>query len=279
MKNLAIAKLQSLSMANKLPHAWLFVGANHNYKLQTAEQFSQWLLCSDKQEDLACGKCRSCLLFTAGTHPDFCILKPAEDKTTITIDDVRSLVDFSVGNPQFAAHKIAILYPVESMHKQAANALLKTIEEPRGQSIFLLLAKHADLLLNTIVSRCQILSFADQTNPIDTSIVSEMINDLNQIWVTKQQTTSQIVEKWIKQWPEQVLYWFELMLSDLIRFKYTHDSSVLKLLNLDQMRICGYVDEQALWTILNRITEAKFWLGNNYKPNMQLILEDSLTLV
>lgn len=276
MKNLALAKLQDLTLAKTLPHAWLLVGENNSHKLDLATQFSKWLLCLDKKQDLACEKCKSCILFNANTHADFCLVTPTEDKTTISIEDVRSLIDFTLGKPQFSSYKVVILSPAEAMPKQAANALLKSLEEPMGHTIYFLLAKHKNLLLNTIVSRCQILNINTPNLPIATDIVDTIIKDLCAAIVTKSSTINQIVEGWIKQSTPQVLYWLELLVSDLIRFKYTQDVGLLQYSSNEHMKLCNVTDVNALWAVWHKLQQAQYWYGNNYKPNLQLILENAL---
>jgi len=277
MKNLALAKLQSLALANTLPHAWLFTGAIDSIKLDAAKEFSKWLLCTNKGQ-AACGVCKSCHLFAAQTHPDFCEISKQSDKLSILIDDVRVLPDFIVGKPQFGSKKIVLLHPADAMHKQAANSILKNLEEPCGNTVFLLLAKHSQLLLKTIVSRCQILNF-NVTNNESVALspdVAKMTTDLTALWVYKSATVVQIVEQWSKQWPNEVLYWFELVLADLIKFKYTRESA-------EATGVIAVLDKvltaNRLWQMLARLRQARYWYATNHNPNLQLILEDLLLTV
>lgn len=277
MKNLALAKLQSLALANTLPHAWLFTGAIDNIKLDVAKEFSKWLLCINKQQ-LACGSCKSCHLFAAQTHPDFCEITKQSDKASILIDDVRILPDFIVGKPQLGNNKIVLLHSADMMQKQAANSILKNLEEPAGNTVFLLLAKHPQLLLKTIVSRCQVLNFSATNNEpaARNPDIAKMTTDLTALWVYKSVTAVQIVEQWSKQWPNEVLYWFELVLADLIRFKYTreHTESTVVIASLDNVLAAN-----RLWRMLERLRQARHWYGTNHNPNLQLILEDLLLTV
>jgi len=277
MKNLALAKLQSFALANTLPHAWLFTGAIDSVKLDVATEFSKWLLCTNKQQ-LACGVCKSCHLFAAQTHPDFCEITKQADKSSILIDDVRVLPDFTVGRPQFGSHKIVLLHPAEAMQKQAANSILKNLEEPAGNTVFILLAKHTQLLLKTIVSRCQVLNFnmPSAAAAVQSPDIAKMTTDLTALWVYKSVTVVQIVDQWIKQWPNEVLYWFELVLADLIRFKYTREdtASTVAIAALDNV-----LAAKRLWKILARLQQARYWYGTNHNPNLQLVLEDLLLTV
>lgn len=281
MKDWAIAKLQTLHNAKKLPHAWLFVGADTKAILKIAEEFSQWLLCVNRQGNLACGTCKTCNLFLAHTHPDFCIITPQIDKKTILIDDMRILAEFTAAKPQFSQNKIVLIYPAEAMHIQSANSLLKSLEEPHGNTIFLLLSKHSDLLLKTIISRCQILHFSSEPRDHKDSkdIIQRMVDDLSNIYIAKTLTPTQIVEGWIKQWPHEVLYWFELVLTDLIRFKYTQDTRLLKNCCPEHMILSQAISVVKLWNIYERLVQARYWLGMKQNPNMQLLLEDILLVM
>lgn len=276
MTNLALAKLQSLALANTLPHAWLFSGPVDSLKLTVATEFSKWLLCNSiNKQQVSCGTCKSCHLFAAQTHPDFCEITKQDGKSTIVIDDVRILPNFTVGKPQLGNYKIVLLHPAEAMQKQAANSILRNLEDPAGNTIFILLAKQTRLLLKTILSRCQVLNFSASGNKADalTPDIAKMTTDLNDLWVYKSVTVVQIVEQWIKQWPNEVLYWFELVLADLIRFKYTQENteSIVAIASLNQVLAAS-----RLWKMLERLRQAQGWYGSNHNPNLQLLLEDLL---
>lgn len=278
MKNLALAKLQKLSLVNALPHAWLFSGPI-NYSKTIAIDFCKWLLCTASTKlDLACGQCKSCNLFDANAHPDFCLLTPQAEKSSILMDDVRVLPDFIVGKPQLSSNKVVLLYPAESMHKQAANSLLKSLEEPSGNTRFFLLTRHTDLLLKTIVSRCQVLHF--NVPGIDSEAaqlaVAQMIADLKTLWVLQSVHAIKIIEQWLKQWPNDVLCWFELVLLDLIRYKYTQDATLLVYAQAEHLELDRVIAANRLWDLLDKLRQAQVWFGKNQKPNLQLLLEDML---
>lgn len=278
MKNSVLTKLQKLSVASVLSHAWLFVGPENSNKLQIAMDFSQWLLCADRQVDKACGNCRQCHLFAAGSHPDFYNITVKEGNSAILVDDLRDLSTFINSKPQFAQKKIVILSPAEKMNKQAANALLKNLEDPGANTFFFLLTTHTDLLLNTILSRCQILHFnADHSIQVkNIEALGKILHNLYNLWVTKSVTPIELVELWVKQWPNEVLYWFELALADLIVCRYTRDLALLKHPEsyIEQSAVLSNVNINKLWSMLAKVQQARFWCGKGAKPNMQLILED-----
>ncbi|HSX19671.1 MAG TPA: DNA polymerase III subunit delta' C-terminal domain-containing protein [Gammaproteobacteria bacterium] len=275
---LPLAKLQALSLANALPHAWIFSGADSAALLKEANEFTQWLLCNNKHANVACGSCKACHLFSAQTHPDFCNITPQQDKTSITIDAMRSVADFAVGKPQLSQCKVVLLYPADAMPVQSANALLKTLEEPRGATIFLLLTRHPELLLKTIVSRCHVLHSSSQPlrNEQTGIVTRQMATDLCKLWLDKRVTCSQIVEQWLKQWPDEVLYWLDIVLTDMIRFKYTNNIVLAKAWCMEQERLSKALASSKFWTILERLRQAQSCFGRNLRPNLQLVLEDML---
>ncbi len=278
MKNLKVARLQELHLAGNLPHAWLFVCADVQTGLEIAQAFSQWMLCSDKNGTSACGQCKSCKLFIGNTHPDYCLQTPLPDKTSISIDEIRSISDFSHSKPQFAQNKVVILAPAHAMQRQSANALLKTLEEPASDTIYILVTSNKELLPKTIVSRCHSLVVSGQLNvdSADIEAMQTMLLDLNAAWLDKTVTCSQIVEKWIKLWPHEVLYWFEIILTDMLRFKYTGDNSYAKVWSAQSEHLSKVLPEHKFWAILDELRHAQFLLGHNQKPNMQLMLENML---
>ncbi len=278
MKNLVLAKLQALSLNGSLPHAWLFVSTDLAHNLQVAKQFSQWLLCTNKQATLACGSCKQCYLFAADSHPDFCIITPAEKHSAILIDEIRTLNEFIPSKPQLADRKIVLLYPAEKMNKQAANALLKNLEEPVTNVLFILLTTHSRLLLKTIVSRCQILPVTNDKCVVgqDIAPLKKILSDLHTLWLTSSVTPVELVEQWVKQWPNEVLYWFELVLTDMILYQYTRNLQLLRSISEQDQALLlnSQVPIQRLWSMLDQTRQVQFWLGNGHKPNMQLALEN-----
>ncbi|MGH8530596.1 MAG: DNA polymerase III subunit delta' [Nevskiales bacterium] len=149
--------------ADRLPHAWLIHGGAGLGKRRFARVLAQVLLCPEvkihAQALAPCGRCASCRQFAAGLHPDFLELQPEEDSREIKIDQVRELI----GRLQLSKHhglrKVALLDPAEALNRNAADALLKTLEEPPPGTHLLLIGERIGLLSATLRSRCQRLSF------------------------------------------------------------------------------------------------------------------------
>jgi len=142
-----------------LPHAFLFTGLKGIGKLHFANCLVSFLLCERKQDAQACGECKQCKLIQAQTHTDFRLLGPEDGGAVIKVDAIRSLVEFFTLSSLQGGSKITILCPAEALNHNAANALLKTLEEPAGQSIIILISHTAGKLLPTIRSRCQVVEF------------------------------------------------------------------------------------------------------------------------
>lgn len=140
----------------RLPHAILLTGIAGIGKRHLASCLAHSLLCDNRLEDgTACGQCRSCLLLTAGTHPDYLLVQPEEEGKGIGIDKIRALGEFQSLKSQYTHGRVIQLHPADALNINAANALLKTLEEPSGDTTLILATDRPMSLLATIRSRCQ----------------------------------------------------------------------------------------------------------------------------
>ncbi len=162
------AQWQRLSQqieVGRLPHALLLAGPLAVGKRTFARAFAALLLCHSPQYGAACGTCKSCQLLAAQAHPDSYWLAPEETGNTlkgaraIKIDQVRDLAERMTQTAQQGGRKVAVIAPAEAMNRNAANALLKTLEEPAGTALLILISDTPGRLLPTIRSRCQRLDF------------------------------------------------------------------------------------------------------------------------
>lgn len=154
------ARLQARRHRGALPHALLLCGASGLGKRAFARRFVQGLLCSEPTDGEACGHCRGCLLFVAGSHPDavelsFGLRKDKSQRSEIVVDQIRELSARLAMNSQFGGWQVALIDPADAMNAAASNALLKTLEEPAAQTMLILLADAPWRLPATIRSRCQ----------------------------------------------------------------------------------------------------------------------------
>lgn len=145
---------------SRLSHALLFHGPAGLGKRAFARRLAETLLCAEPGVDAAaCGRCASCGHMRSGAHPDWLYVQPLADSLVISIDQIRELRDFVAFKPHTAARKLVILDPAEAMNLNAANALLKVLEEPPPSSMLLLVTAHASRVPATIRSRCVLVPF------------------------------------------------------------------------------------------------------------------------
>ena len=150
----AIAVLRRSISVDRVAHAYLFSGIEGCGKRKTALSFIQAVFCGKEE---GCGVCPSCRKLAAGQHPDLHILEP--DGAFIKIDQVRELQKELSYRPFEAPKKACIIDGADKLNLSSGNALLKTLEEPPGDALLILIAPERSAVLQTILSRCQALSF------------------------------------------------------------------------------------------------------------------------
>ncbi|XCN74836.1 MAG: DNA polymerase III subunit delta' [Candidatus Electrothrix aestuarii] len=142
---------------NRLAHGYLFVGPEGIGKATTARALAASLFCQAPQAGMPCGRCGGCIKFASGNHPDFQVLRP--EGAGIKIQQIRELKK-SLSFPPFEAEmRIVIIEDAQTMGREAGNSLLKILEEPPPNNLLLLVAADSEPLLETIVSRCQVIPF------------------------------------------------------------------------------------------------------------------------
>lgn len=147
--------LMTLHQQDRLPHGLLLVAPAGIGKRLLAEQLAARLLCDVASgSEHACGHCRQCELLKAESHPDVKVFQPESSKV-IKVDQIRTLSEFAVASPQVARRKVIIVDRADQLNINAANALLKTLEEPVAGVTLILLQEAGRTVLPTIRSRCQ----------------------------------------------------------------------------------------------------------------------------
>lgn len=153
--DLAVRQMKLAVENDEVPHALLITGVANLGKMTLAHTLAAALLCKAPITDRPCGTCLSCRKLRSGNHPDFMLVEPENAGSALKIDQIRDAERFLALTPNESSHKTLIISPFERATTGAANALLKTLEEPPAYANLILLADNADGLLPTIVSRSQ----------------------------------------------------------------------------------------------------------------------------
>jgi len=183
----AAGQLKKYLAAGKVPQAMLFCGAEGTGKAKTAKNFAMALNCTDaeaRKNGDSCGFCQNCRSILNGVHPDYIFLdlayqatmpfKDAEKKQHIVVDAVRIVTARSLQHTMLGRYKIIIIDKAEGMQAEAQNALLKFIEEPPPDMVWILVTSKKEAMLPTIKSRCQTLQF----NNLPENTVKQILENL-----------------------------------------------------------------------------------------------------
>jgi DNA polymerase III subunit delta' len=176
----SLAVLQRALHSERPPHAWLFIGPEGVGKAATAIEFAAALNCIS--ETKPCGECRPCRDTLAGRHPDVELVAPGgicdepdhrehPDSRDLRICQIRRLERLLSLSPYAGGRRVAMVDAADTLRAEAANAFLKTLEEPPGESVIILLAEREERLPETVLSRCQKLRF----RPVDRQTIMEAL--------------------------------------------------------------------------------------------------------
>ena len=264
-------KLRQYQTNDSIPHALLLTGKQGLAKSNLALLWAETLLCESifpgsLSDDTAkaCGECASCSLFQSGSHPDFLVVEPSEPGKAIKVDQIRDLVEFVSLTCSRAKFRIIVISPAEAMNVNAANSLLKTLEEPPPNTIVILVSASPASLPATIRSRCRIFAVSPATSEVlqnwlaqrrqntaderefalsisenspvnaafylDSAILklnSSLLEDWYQLAIGTAKA-SKIAEKWLKQADNLPIKLVYTWVVDMIRYRSLDDGSPSK---------------------------------------------------
>ena len=161
--------------SGRMSHAYLFRGPDGVGKRLFAQLVAAYLNCQDPSEDGGCGMCSSCRKYLSGSHPDISLVSP--ENGVIKIGRIRELCRSLTYPPYESRVRIIILEDIHSMRPEAANSLLKTLEEPPENNVLILTAESSRAILPTIISRCQVIPFYGLTEAQTTAVLAGLYPD------------------------------------------------------------------------------------------------------
>ena len=307
-----IEQFTSMLAAGRLPHALLISGKPGLGKLELARQLAAMLLCGNRTANgQPCGTCPACAQLGAGSHPDFLQIQPEEDATAIKVDQVRRLSEALSMCAHGQGFKVAIVSPAGLMNINAANSLLKTLEEPSDNTVLVLVSDQPARLPATIRSRCQTLrvNAPDRTQALDW--LSTRLTDRQQaetclqlaagaplaalqlaeegVVETRHERLGQLVDllegrasalevaqAWSKDEQLQGVHWLRGWLMDMLRIRMTGQTQGVR--NIDQADVLSglarKLDSRIMFGQLDRVNRV---LGSGAASlNRQLMTEDLL---
>ncbi len=296
--------LRGALKGQSLAHAYLFQGEEGIGKRQVAFALAMAANCPEAKssnEPEGCGQCHSCQSFTAKTHPDLILISP--EGASIKIDQIRVLNQKISIKPLSAQYRFVIIDHVESLNQEAANALLKGLEEPPPQTLFILIASRTQALLATVLSRCQRIRFDSLTRAQNISLLKKKFPNasidldrmgaatLGRLGATLEVEPQDFERQWQRfgqvfqsgafmdlakdfaqdrQSTERALQWMGLWLSHLLAVKLGQKDSTMEDFKASQQMASSLKLEDIL--ALGRLTQW-IWTALNRNINKQLALE------
>lgn len=307
-------QLHSARNSGRLPHALLFsaeAGCGHEAFVVA---LAQSLLCLKHGDTgLACGECRSCEVFRSAAHPDFINVSVPDDKQVITVDQIRKLNQFLELSRSYSPVRVAVINDADTMNVNAANSLLKTLEEPAAHTHLLLFSRQAGSLLATIRSRCQqirmplppqseALSWLE-TNPViaeqeqaatqlltlaagrpldAVQLADGELQATHKLWaqqlnelLTGQTPIAALSTDWSKQDKNELLNWQINLLQSLLRAKYVDQTTTMPVDEQYQALQLRLKDKN-LWGLHDALLQLKALSA--HPLNAQLFAENVLAL-
>lgn len=260
---------------NRLPHALLLMGAESSGKRQFAEQWAEQMLC---MQGNGCGICHACHLMKAQSHPDFILVTPEVSQHTIKVDSIRAMIETVHTTSLQGKGRVVVIDPANAMNSAAANALLKTLEEPPPETLLMLISGPGQPLPKTVLSRCQkmVLSHSSQSLPSEmVTLRKELYDGLIALSQGKADPI-QLATEWQAHDLLSIVQLLLTWLQDCLRFKvmgslaeWVNNEYASELMGLTLSR-------EALLGFLTLVQERYMSMVRSHNLNRQLILEELL---
>ena len=294
--------LASQFVQQRLPHAILLQGVAYSGLESFASLFAQYLLCSAPKDTHACGKCRECLMLAAGTYGayQYVTFEPNDKgvlSKVIRIDQIREVIDVVSQTSMHGGRKVIVITPAEGMNANAANALLKNLEEPPANTYFILVCHNPAKLMATIRSRCQVQELSlPNAAAADAWLASEITNIAQRQSLLRLSGNNPVE---VKSWTKQGLSRDVLALGDELRAVRSGNTSVVQVsakwgkekiaqrlnwwwrwlaVELSEQARKAQVSSQAatLLAFMQKLLVARNQIESSANPNEQLLLESLL---
>ena len=307
-------KFVEQSQQQRLPHALLVNGPAGVGKDILVKGFAAYQICEQRATlSQACGQCKQCKLFSAGSHTDVRFIAPEDGSSVIKIDAIRNLVEFLSQSSMQGGFKVAVISPAEAMNHNAANAVLKTLEEPTPNTLIILVSHSAGKLLPTIRSRCQAIDVgipagelvldwlkADDSavygkdeltaaldmsygSPlkaleyIDSGAIQEMdamLGELSQV-LKREKAVSFVAERWGDELAIQRLTWMCQWLEQIVQYRMTERDVLFRYEASKKMfrYLSGKVDPEIMFDLHRLSLEQLRLLQGKSNPNKVLVFE------
>lgn len=302
-------QLLNAKQKNRLPHALLFTGIEGVGKTHFAEQFIRTFCCkNNNMEDCACHDCR---LIAGKAHPNILWIEPEKVGSAIKVDQIREVSEYVQQTSLQHEFRIVLIYSAHEMNASAANALLKTLEEPSSGTIIILISNQAGYLPATILSRCQRILFPRPSKELaltwlrqqntgnadvllriangapltalqfaNNKMLSERANLLETLFLLSQKQTDPL-KTTMKIQELDSLPFLDFMLTwvmDLLRLHLECDHS--HLVNQDFLKQLSVIQQrsklQPMMQYLNYLNEMRTQISTGFNLNKQLMIENVL---
>ncbi len=277
--------IQSMLANDRLPHALLITGAKGTGILDFAIKLSSSIVCEQPTESgYNCQTCSACKLIKAETHPDQQLVFPEEEGKAIKVDQIRKLVEFTQLQRHYSQRKVIVISPAEAMNINASNSLLKTLEEPPGDTLIILVSHQPSFLPITVRSRCQKIKISAssvhvrewldgkvEVDQIETVLASgcgplyldekfsdeedqndqstdrlALLEDLEKMIFARQDPVD-TAERWSKNEIADTVFWLLKICQDMVKLKSSDGKTSQNLLNQDMnQRLSKLVDKYDL---------------------------------